>query len=175
MGKITRSKPVKLVIGFIFKDDIVFNQAKLMLIKLFGDIDFQSQILPFKLTNYYQDEMGADLQRSFVSFKKLILPEKLPYIKNLTNKLEKKLSFEDKRLVNIDPGYLDLPKLVLASTKDYVHRVYLSNGIYAELTLMFKGSSFVPWQWTYPDYRTEEYIQIFNQIRGLFVKQIKRD
>jgi len=75
--------------------------------------------------------------------------------------------------VNIDPGYLDQAKLVLASTKNYVHRVYLNDGIYAELTLFFQDKSFQPWQWTYPDYRTPEYIGIFNHIRELFADQVK--
>lgn len=175
MGKIIRSKPVKLVTGFIFKDELAFAQAKCRLLRRFGDVDFQSPVLSFNLTSYYKDEMGDGLKRVFISFKRLILPEDLPRIKVLTNKIESKLSQAGKRRVNIDPGYLDLPKLILASTKDYAHRIYLNKGIYAELTLTFQGKSFAPWQWTYPDYRSNEYIAIFNQIRELFSEQIKKD
>lgn len=173
MGKISRAKFVKLIVGFIFKDEKIFKKAKARLIWRFGELDFESNSLPFEFTDYYQEEMGSDLKKVFISFKKLILPEELPRIKIFTNRIEDKFSRNKKRRVNIDPGYLELPKLVLASTKDYVHRIYLNNGIYAELTLFFKDKSFEPWQWTYPDYRTKEYIGIFNHIRELFIGQIQ--
>jgi hypothetical protein len=173
MGKIASRKPVKLIIGFIFKDDADFEKARRILLRRFGQIDFQSQPLSFDRTNYYKDEMGDSLKRIFVSFKRLIYPQDLTAIKNFTNKIESRLSRLGKRCVNIDPGYVDLPKLVLASTKDYVHRIYLNKGIYAELTLLFQGKSFSPWQWTYPDYRSSEYIQTFNGIRELLAKQLK--
>ncbi len=173
MGKITLSKPVKLIIGFIFKDAQAFFKAKTMLIRRFGKIDFESRAIPFTLTGYYQEEFGIDLSRVFISFVKLIQPREISSIKILTNKIENKLSLSGHRLVNIDPGYLDLAKLILASTKDYIHRVYLDKGIYAETTLFYRGKSFAEWQWTYPDFRKREYIEIFNQIRELYAKQIK--
>ena len=100
------------------------------------------------------------------------MPQQIAEIKVLTNKIEEKLSSAGKRLVNIDPGYLDLAKLILASTKDYSHRIYLGKGIYAEITLSYQGKSFQGWQWTYPDFRTTEYRNIFNQIRELYAGQI---
>jgi len=174
MGKIAPTKPVKLIVGFIFKDKQAFNKARLILTRRFGRIDFESNPVLFSLTDYYQEEFGDGLSRVFISFNKLIKPRQLPGIKILTNKIEKKLSQAGKRLVNIDPGYLDLPKLVLASTKDYVHRIYLDKGIYAETTLCYQGKSFQGWQWTYPDFRTNEYINIFNHIRALYAEQIKK-
>ena len=77
------------------------------------------------------------------------------------------------RIINIDPGYLDLSKLILASTKDYKHRIYLTKGIYAEVTLFYQDKTFCPWEWTYPDYKTGEYIEIFNRIRQIYAEQIK--
>ena len=173
MGKITPAKPVKLIVGFIFRDKQAFNKARLILIRRFGKIDFESDPIPFSMTDYYQEEFGDGLSRVFLSFNKLILPQQLPGIKILTNKIEDKLSCRGRRLVNIDPGYLDLPKLVLASTKDYVHRIYLDKGIYAETTLCYQGKSYQAWQWTYPDFRMSGYIGIFNHIRDLYAEQIR--
>jgi hypothetical protein len=173
MGKTRRPQPVKLIIGFIFKDEKVVERAKLLLKKRFGEIDFESETLAFKHTDYYCAEFGKDLKRRFISFKKLILAENLPETKIATNKIEEKLSFKGLRLINIDPGYLDLAKLILASTKDYKHRIYLNQGIFAEVTLFYQGGTFRFWEWTYPDYQTNAYIAIFNQIRGIYAIQIK--
>lgn len=181
MGEIKQRSPVKLIIGFIlsrpkafFKEDAVFAKAKDTLQRRFGKIDFESRELPFLYTDYYERELGKNLRRKFVSFKKLIPADALARIKIATNRLEQKLSLNNRRLINIDPGYLDLSKLVLATTKDYNHRIYLSAGIYAEITLFFQNKTFNPWQWTYPDYQTKSYIDIFNQIRGIYSRQINR-
>ena len=173
MGKIAPVKPVKLVIGFIFKEKQAFDKAKCMLLARFGEADFESEPFVFKRTDYYRDEFGEGLTRVFLSFKKCIKPQQISRIKILTNKIEEKLSCDSKRLVNIDPGYLDLAKLVLASTKNYVHRIYLDRGIYAEITLFYQDKSFRDWQWTYPDFRSEDYLRIFNHIRELYAKQTK--
>lgn len=172
MGKITPNKPVKLIIGFIFKQNGILDKAKAILQARFGKIDFESAGLPFSLTDYYQEEFGSDLKRVFVSFKKLIRPVDIAAIKISTIKIEQRLSVGHKRLVNIDPGYLDLAKLVLASTKDYAHRIYLDKGIYAEITLSYQGKGFCACAWTYPDYRTDDYRNIFNQIRKIYAGQI---
>lgn len=164
---------MKLIIGFIFKNEKVVEKAEILLKKRFGEIDFESETLAFKHTDYYEHEFGKDLKRRFISFNKLISPENLPQIKIATNRIEKRLSSVGSRLINIDPGYLDLAKLILASTKDYKHRIYLSQGIFAEVTLFYQGGTFRSWEWTYPDYQTDEYIAIFNQIRGVYAAQIK--
>jgi len=173
MGKIKACNPVKLIIGFIFNKRGYFIAAKNILEKKFGKIDFESQILPFNLTGYYKKEFGNNLKRSFVSFSRLIKPEDLPKIKIAINKIEERLSVEKKRQINIDPGYLELSKLVLATSKDYSHRIYLGKGIFGEVTLYYRNATFTPWEWTYPDYKTEAYIQIFNQIRATYARQIK--
>ncbi|MEW6101785.1 MAG: DUF4416 family protein [Candidatus Omnitrophota bacterium] len=166
--------PVKLIAGIIFKDDSKFFLAKKILVKKFGGIDFESREMPFAHTDYYEDEFGPGLKRIFISFKKTIKAQDLASIKVFTNKGENKLSKAGKRTVNIDPGYIDLSKLVLASTKDYKHRIYLNKGIYAEITLYYQDNSFKPWEWTYPDYKSEEHIVIFNQIRQAYAEQIKK-
>lgn len=173
MGTIRKYSPVKLIVGFIFKDEDILKKAQCYLVKYFGKIDFESKIIPFTYTSYYDKEFGKDLKRKFISFDKLIAPHKLSDIKVFTNKIEKKLSDGACRRINIDPGYLDLAKLILATTKDYAHRIYLNNGIYAETTLFYKDKNFRFWEWTYPDYRTSEYIEVFNSIRCLYEEQTR--
>ena len=160
---------VKLVIGFIYKDEAVFLKAKEKLRKKFGKVDFVSACLDFNYTDYYEAEMGKSLKRRFISFIKLIPIQDLYRVKLYTNRLETKFLAAKSRQVNIDPGYLDLAKLVLATTKDYAHRIFLRKNIFAEITLTFRGNSFSANEWTYPDYRSKEYIDIFNQIRKLYV------
>lgn len=173
MGTIRKPLPVKLISGFIFKEDKPLLRAESALKKKFGDFDFQSPVLDFTQTAYYQDEFGRPLKRKFVSFSRLVMPQQLPAIKAFTNKIEAVLKTAGRRTVNIDPGYLDLAKLVLASTKDYVHRVYLGKGIFAEMTLFYEKGAFHPWKWTYPDYRTSEYARIFDAIRTIYAAQLK--
>jgi hypothetical protein len=175
MGKANKHPPVKLIIGFIFREVKFLKKATAFLEKRFGKIDFESGILPFIHTDYYEKELGTELKRKFISFYRLIEPSALPKIKIISNRLEKKLSFKQRRFINIDPGYVDLAKLILATTKDYRHRIYLKSGIYLEVTLFYQDKTFRPWEWTYPDYKTPEYIAIFNQIREIYARQIKKD
>ncbi len=159
---------VKLFTGFIYKEEAVFTQAKEKLTKKFGKTDLVSAALDFNSTDYYEAEMGKTLKKRFISFARLIPIEELYRIKLYTNRLEDKFLVAGSRQVNIDPGYLDLAKLVLATTKDYAHRIFLRKGIFAEVALNFRGDTFSANDWTYPDYRTKEYIAIFNQIRQLY-------
>lgn len=168
MGKLKSPKPVKLICGMISNDELLFDHASQILSKKFGPIDYKSQLMNFDHTTYYQNEMGNNLERQFVSFTRLIKPHNLPKIKLFTNHLERKFSTGKrcaKRKINLDPGYVSKSKLVLATTKNYRHRIYLMKGIYAEVTLYFADGSFRPFEWTYPDYRTSGYIEFFNKVR----------
>lgn len=173
MGAIRKVAKVKLIIGMIAATSDLFEKASQHLEKSSGPIDFTSEIMPFDKTSYYEKEMGRDLKRQFISFRRLVRPDKLILVKRHTNKLELKLSQHMKnRAVNLDPGYLDYGKLVLATTKDHQHRLYLGKGIFGEVTLRYTNGSFTPWEWTYPDYATPEYINIFNNIRKLYQQQV---
>ncbi|MCX5707713.1 MAG: DUF4416 family protein [Candidatus Omnitrophica bacterium] len=174
MGKIVSPNPVKLVIGLIFKDEEFLKKAEGILRRHFGSTDYASPVIPFSYTDYYREEFGVGLKRKFLCFTKLVPSERLAAIKVLTNKIETKLSQKNSRKINIDPGYLTMAKLVLASTKDYSHRIYLDKGIFAEVTLVYQKNSFQPREWTYPDYRTPEYIRIFLEIRKLYAQQINQ-
>lgn len=173
MGIAKIPKPVKLIIGFIFKEEKLFYKYKRILERKFGKTDFESQTLPFRHTDYYEKEFGRELKRKFVSFKKLIPASALPKIKVFTNAIEKKSAKNGSRIINIDPGCLSMAKVILASTKDYRHRIYLDLGIYAEVTLFYQDKGFRHWEWTYPDYKDTEYLNIFNRIREIYAQQTK--
>lgn len=121
--------------------------------------------------------MGTGLLRTFVFFERLLDPEKLASVKNMTNLIEKRLSHatSGNRRINIDPGYITEAKVVLASTKDFSHRVYIGRNIYAEVTLQFReqGRTFVALEHTYPDFRRKDMIELFNRARGLLRTALK--
>jgi hypothetical protein len=168
MGLVTRPDDVNLIIGLLSNNTETLAKARDSLKRMFGPTDLESPVTDFTQTDYYTKEMGPALKRQFLSFRKLFGLRGLCAVKLKTNKLEKKFAKGGKRTVNIDPGYLDLAKLVLFSTKDYTHRIFLDKGIYAEVTLFYKDKSFMPWPWTYPDYRTDSYKELFNGIRDIY-------
>lgn len=170
MGAIRLPSSVKLICGMIAADPGLFAEAETVLTERFGVVDLRSDVLPFDFTTYYQKEMGAPLYRQFVAFERLIDPAILPDVKRWTNELEERLAIvrdgQIRRRINLDPGYVTAAKLVLATTKDHAHRLYLRDGIFAEVTLTFRDKSFQPMDWTYPDYRTAGYLTFFNAVRA---------
>ncbi|KPJ56167.1 MAG: hypothetical protein AMS16_02925 [Planctomycetes bacterium DG_58] len=169
MGAIEEPKPVKLFVGMLASTPERLEEAEGILVNRYGPVDVSSEVLPFEYTDYYREEMGANLKRKFVSFERLIRPDDIIDIKHATNAIEADFAHaaagEPRRPVNLDPGYLTLSKVVLATTKEYAHRVYLGRGIYAEVTLRFRHGRYEPWEWTYPDYRTPEYGEFFVELR----------
>ena len=176
MGEIKSHPPVKLFVGIIVAASQPLDAIHQRLTADWGNIDYVSPTLPFSYTSYYEREMGANLARQFVSFERLILPDELADCKRLSNEIEAEFSQDEgvPRPVNLDPGYVSAAKLVLASTKDHAHRLYLRDGIYAEITLRYYQKTFRPWDWTYPDYRTPAYIEIFNDIRRIYLEQLRQ-
>lgn len=170
MGVPRGPKPVKLFSGLIFKEDKTLLSVQKKLTRLFGETDFESDVFPFDNTRYYEKEMGSGLKRKIIFFTKLIQPDSLPEVKLKTNEIEKELSGPGtgNRTVNIDPGYLAIENVVLATTKGFTHRPYLSSGIFAELTYFYKGGSFRTLEWTYPEFRLPERIEMFNQLRDRY-------
>jgi len=167
-----RPKPVKFICGFIYSYEDVYLKVKKIMRKKFGRIDYESQIIDFDFTDYYYKEMGKPLFRRFVSFEELKSPSDFVKIKLWCIKIEKKISQQGKRKINIDPGYINEGKLVLTTTKDYYHRIYLEKGIYVEVTLYYKNKNFCDLPTTYPDYRTHLYKSIFLFIREIYRKQL---
>lgn len=173
MGSAREPQPVKLVASLLTGQPALLEQVKEALANAFGPIEFESELLPFDHTDYYAPEFGSGLQRQIVTFEGLVSPEDLPAIKCQTNELERTWSHQDRRQVNIDPGYVSLGKLVLASTKDHAHRLYLSRGVYGEGTLTYQQGHFRPWPWTYPDYASAPYCAMFERIRERYKAQLR--
>jgi len=165
---------VKLIVGLFSGDAGLFRIVKKQLERICGSVDFESGILDFNHTDYYREEMGDRLKRIFFSFKRTVDLNNIYKVKLRASAVERRFLSNGKRTVNIDPGYLNLSKLVLFSTKDYTHRVYLNEGIYAEVALFYKDNTFNPWPWTYPDYKTEAYIKFFNSIRAIYKEESKK-
>ncbi len=163
---------VKPIVGLLSNDIAAMDKASMALTRTFGRTDLESGTLDFTHSDYYRKEMGSGLKRRFLSFQRLLSLKDIYKMKLKTNRLEEKFLKDGKRRVNIDPGYLDHAKLVLFSTKDYTHRIYLNKGIYAEVTLFYKDGRFNAWPWTYPDYRSDGYIGIFNSIRKLYADNL---
>ncbi len=175
MGLPKEPKPSKLFVSLIASGEDVFVRGTEDLHSAFGEMDFMSDRLPFDLTDYYAKEMGDGLFRHFIAFKKLIPMATLPDIKRATNALEQRHATpHGSRRINVDPGYLCLEHVILATTKGYTHRPYLRDGIYADLTLIYRNKSYQALEWTYPDYRQAEIISFFNQLRKRYVEDLKR-
>jgi hypothetical protein len=126
------------------------------------------------MTDYYREEMGENLVRRFITFGDLIRPESLPEAKKRTDLLEGRfLNTAGGRNINLDPGYIALEHLLLATNKKYTHRPYLGNGVYADLTLIYREKSFRPLEWTYPDYASAEIIELLNRLRERYRLQLQ--
>jgi hypothetical protein len=173
MGTAREPQPVKLVASLLTGDLDLLGRAKSSLSASYGPIDHSTELLPFNHTDYYAPEFGPGLQRQIITFERLIPPGTLPAIKRQTNDLEGSFAEVDRRRINIDPGYLSLNKLVLATTKDHAHRLYLGHGIYGEVTLSYQRGHFRAWPWTYPDYGSDRYITLFEQIRARYKAQLR--
>jgi len=166
-------KPAKLFVSVISSSAERINATLSELAADYGILDFVSPLLPFNYTDYYCAEMGKVLFRRFGSFDRLIQQEDLALIKVQTNALEDEQSEEGNRLVNIDPGYLVAERLVLASGKNYGHRIYLSKGIYADLTLIYRDKDYQPLAWTYPDYAEPRVRAWLRALRQKYLLQLR--
>ena len=173
MGIVNNPKSVQFFTSIIFKDNWHVENTERDVREAIGNILDKTASMSFYYTRYYEKEMGSDLSRIFLLFEPLFQREQLPSIKLKTNSIETSLSSEGKRAVNIDPGYISLENVVLATTKGYAHRVYLNCGIYAELTLIYHSNTYRPVEWTYPDYGSEEIIAIFNGWRSILKESIR--
>lgn len=172
MAKPVIPQDAKLFIGILFTSEEHLLKAKNSLRKKFGRIDLETNFIPFSHTEYYK-KIGSGLYRAFFSFEKLIKREKIATIKLYTNKLENKLSGGKQRKINIDPGYLTLSNVYLASCKEFFHRTYLSKGVYLENEYKYTAKKFNFWEWTYPDYKKIEYLDFFYKLRDIYYKQIR--
>jgi hypothetical protein len=168
MARIRPVDKTLLFVGALYSDQEYYFRACEALRDIFGDIAMESPPSSWDFSDYYKDEMGTPIFRRFVFFREPFSPDELADAKLKTIKLETGFSVEGKRQINLDPGYLTPAKVVLASTKDYSHRIYLRDGIYAEATLIFKGNRFQPHLHTYTDYKDEKRQRLFLLAREMY-------
>ncbi|MCK4813965.1 MAG: DUF4416 family protein [Candidatus Marinimicrobia bacterium] len=171
---VQKAPRVKCVLGIIYNFKCDIDAFLRFLETVFGKQDYISSVLSFDFTDYYEPEMGKDLKRVFVSYNRLIIPQQLPEIKRLTNIIERNFMDHHKRTINLDPGYLDLDKFVLASAKYARQKIYLDKGIYADPTLYFYKKTFHPYEWSFPDFTTGCYDDFFLKVRQHYKHQLKQ-
>lgn len=170
MGALRGHSPVLLIVAAFSRHDLALDWARARAVESWGEIVLESERFAFRETDYYEATMGAELKKTFWAFRDLVAPERLAEIKRLTNDWEAEYAalgrHDEPRPLNLDPGYLTPAKLVLASTKDHAHRIYLDRGIFAEVTLHYSHGNWQPRDWTFPDYRRADYQEFLARCRN---------
>ncbi len=172
---------VKLICGMISADETLFGRADAMLVEEFGPIDIASETMNFDFTHYYDSQMGSPLLRRFVAFQRLVEPDRIAPAKVATNRMEQQIADScgganrPTRPINLDPGYIESSKLVLASMKNFSHRIYLGSGVYAEVTLMYHKGRWDALGWTFPDYGSGRYDSFLTEARRLLRQQAQQE
>ena len=177
MASVKPVVPALLVTAAFSENLSLINWGIEQMMRYLGPIALESEPFHFNQTSYYSKEMGGHLHKKLFAFTELVDPSKLSEIKNMTNEIESaahgtNLS-DQPRPLNLDPGFLNLGKFMLATTKDQAHRIYLKDGIFAEVTLHFQDKEFVDWPWTYADYRTEHVKAFLKKARSFYRDKIK--
>ncbi len=167
--------PAKAVVSLVMKEARLLEEAVRGLCRFLGRIDVVSAWMPFDCTDYYAAEMGAPLLRRMLAFKDLVAQERLAGIKRFTNELEAGLAVDGRRRINIDPGYLLRERFVLASGKNFSHRICIGGGVYADLTLVYRRGAYRPLEWTYPDYAAPAMLDFLEKIRKKYLVDLKGD
>ena len=166
--------PAKLIVGFFLNDKALADDIVKDLQDRLGSVDMISAWLAFDFTTYYEKEMGAPLSRRLVVFNTLMEQTQLAAIKQMTNAVEQKYQRQGQRRVNIDPGYLLPERFVLATGKNFTHRIYIGQGIYADLTLIYQKGAFRTLPWTYPDYADKHLIAFLTLVRNKYMLDLKQ-
>uniref|UniRef100_A0A7C4ATM3 DUF4416 family protein n=1 Tax=Desulfomonile tiedjei TaxID=2358 RepID=A0A7C4ATM3_9BACT len=157
--------PAQLIMSVLISREDILPRLQQTVEAEFGEIEDMVGPLGFDFTTYYETELGPNIKRWLWSFAKLVDMGALADIKRRTNEIEQESAADGKRRCNIDPGLLSLWNFVLATGKVNAHRIYLGSGIFADLTLIFRSSSYQPLPWTYPDYASIEMRTILNDFR----------
>jgi hypothetical protein len=169
MGLPACSSPALLIVAAFSRYAEALAWARQKAEKAWSQVALASPEFEFTETDYYQATMGTALKKQLFAFERPIDPAQLIECKLQSNQWEAEYAASAKhpeqRPLNLDPGYITLAKLVLASTKDHAHRIYLGQGIYAEITLSYRSGAWQPSDWTYPDYRRPDFQRFFLQGR----------
>lgn len=166
-------KPVKLLVAVLWSDAGRLDEALAALREQWGEIDFSGTDRPFDMTDYYEAEMGTDLQRRLIAFAQLVPPESIRQAKLITNTIEDRLAGTGGRRANVDIGYLDHNKIVLASVKYAGQKIHLGDGIYADMIARYKHGRYQPFEWTFPDFRDGRYDEELAVIRRVYLEQLR--
>jgi hypothetical protein len=176
LGTAATPHKVRLLFAVLYADTAQIEAIFTLLDREFGKRDQLYGPVPFSWTEYYSDEMGSALHKVYFNYTDSIDRDRLPSIKNLTNSIERQYAGPGRnRTVNIDPGYVARDKVVLATTKDFYHRLYLADGIFGEVTLHYRKGRFRYFSWTYPDFRNPEVMRFLERIRAPLVQQLRRN
>lgn len=165
--------PGKLILSILSSKWEVFWPGLLQdLEQEFGQADYISEDFLFTQTQYYDQELDTPIFRRILSFTRLIPLDGLADIKLFTNSLEQRFAQNKKRTFNLDPGIITLERLVLATGKNFTHRIYIGKGIWADLTLIFTKKDWKAMEWTFPDYASEDIKQRLRTIRSNYQQQL---
>jgi hypothetical protein len=179
MGEIHQAPAVLRFVAVFSQHEAALEWAEQEATSVWGVVALKSAAFSFDATDYYEASMGPGLRKQFWAFEQLADPGKLADWKLAANRWEKEYAeiagHDEPRPLNIDPGYLTLGKLVLASTKDHAHRIYLRDGIYAETTLYYKDKQWQAREWTFADYRREDYHAFFDQCREYLKQRLRKE
>ncbi len=166
-------EPVKVFVALLRSPAADLVAARSRMVGAWGAIDHTGEDLPFTVTDYYSAEMGDRLVRCIVSFEELVRPETLVELKLTANEIEIALGVDGRRTVNLDVGYFDIHKVVLASGKYDAQKVHLGDGIYADIVCRYSQGEYHPYEWTFPDFRAGRYDADLLEIRRLYKRQLR--
>ncbi|OQY06321.1 MAG: hypothetical protein B6I25_04080 [Planctomycetales bacterium 4572_13] len=177
MWEIQDIQPVKLIVGILACDERALEISRGVLLDAYGTTDLISEVWPFDMTEYYESEAGPNMVRQFMAFENLIDPGRLAAIKHETNRMEQDLATSldtpYPRPINFDPGFIEPSKLVLASTKNFAHRIYIGDHMYAEVTLTYNKGRWETFPFTFPDYKSGRYNAYLSKMRQMLVQQLR--
>lgn len=175
MGQVYEFEKEKLIVGVIYNDEEIYERALAMLIEAFGEIDGESEHFSFsrEFSDYYDEELGGEGMRVIFSFKETVDPSRQAEIKLATNEMERVLSEDGNRKINLDPGFISPGRLMLATTKKTGFRIPLENGIYTELTLFWAKGGWNKFPWSYRDYQSERVQKFLTETRKRYMSERK--
>jgi hypothetical protein len=177
MGEPLTPDPALLVVAAFSRHPAALAWAAAELALAFGPVALAGVPFAFTQTRYYEPAMGPGLWKQLLAFHDLVALDCLPRVKRQTNELEATLArlatYPESRPLNLDPGLLTLGKFLLATTKDQAHRIYLGEGIFAEVTLRYHDGAFEPWPWTYADYGLEAVRAFLAEARDFYRRRLR--
>ena len=173
MGAVYEFEKEKLIIGVIYHDERILDEAMKILTDEFGEIDLVSEEFSFsgEFSSYYDDELGGEGMRRIYSFKNTVSPDMQADIKIRTNEIEAQFSEDGKRKINLDPGFINHGRLMLATTKETGFRIPLKDGIYTELTLFYARGAWQKFPWSYRDYQSERVQHFLTKVRSIYLAE----